>query len=155
MFKKCLLILTTAGAVALAAPFAAAQDSQPDDQANGQTNNQTGQTSPRAHERGCGHHHDAPDPARCTAELTTRLNLTPDQQAKVLSALQSESSQLQSVRQDTSLSPEGARSKMRDIRTATEFEIRGVLDYNQQNEWDEMQSRRGHRTSINVPSPRN
>ena len=154
MFMKCLLILTTAGAIAFAVPFAAAQDSQSDDRANGKTNNQTSQTTPRAHERGCSHHHDAPDPARCAAELTTRLNLAPDQQAKVLRALQSESSQLQRVGEDTSLSREEAGLQMRDIRIASESEIRGALDSNQQKEWDEMQTRRGHRTGINPPSTR-
>jgi hypothetical protein len=134
MCKKRVLALTTAGAIAMAVPLAAAQDSQSADTANGQTNDQTAHTTSRAHERGCSHHHDEPDPARCTAELTAHLNF------KVLSALQSESPQLQNVRQDTSLSREDARSKMRDIRTATESEIRGVLDSNQQKEWDEMQA---------------
>jgi hypothetical protein len=155
MFEKYLLIFITVGAIALAAAFATAQDSQSDDQASGPTNNQTLQTYPHAHERGCGHQHDARDPARCTAELTAHLNSTPDRQAKVLSAIQSGSSRLQSVRQDTSLSPEDARSKTRDIRTASESEIRGVLDYSQENEWEETQSRGGHRASINVPPPKN
>jgi hypothetical protein len=128
MFKKCLLILTTAGAIAIAAPFASAQDNRSDNPANGQTTDQTTLTARRAHERGCGHHYHAPDPAGCTAELTNRLNLTPDQQAKVLSALQSESSQMQIV------------------RTATESQIRGVLDSNQQKDWDQMQTGRGQRT---------
>jgi len=128
VFKKCLLILAMAGVIAIAASFAAAQDNRSDSPANGQTNDQTTLTARPAHERGCGHHHHAPDPAECTAELTNRLNLTPDQQAKVLSALQSESSQMQIV------------------RTATESQIRGVLDPNQQKDWDQMQTRRGQRT---------
>lgn len=128
MFKKCLLILTTAGAIAIAAPLGAAQSIQSNDPANGQTTDQTTLTARPAHERGCGHRHHAPDPAGCTAELTNRLKLTPDQQAEVLSALQSESSQMQIV------------------RTASDSQIRGVLDSNQQKDWDRMQTRRGQRT---------
>ncbi|MGA3091250.1 MAG: hypothetical protein ABSD75_21795 [Terriglobales bacterium] len=138
MFRKCLLILIAANAIAIATLFAAAQDSQ--------SSQPAGQTNPQGRARGCGHHHDAPDPEACTAELTNRLNLTPDQQAKVLHALQSESSQRQGLQQDTSLSREDGRTKMREVRTATDSEIRGALDPNQQKEWDELQSRRGHRT---------
>ena len=145
MFKKCLLILTAAGAITIAAAFAAAQESQSNDQAGRRSNDQTGQTTNPAHEHGCRHHNGSSDPARRTAELTDRLNLTPDQQTKVLSDLQSESSQMQSVLQDTSISREDCRSKMSEIRTATDSQIRGVLDSNQQKQWDEMQTRGGER----------
>ena len=150
MFKKCLLILTAAGALTIAAAFAAAQESQSDDQAGGRSNDQTSQTTNPAHEHGCRHHNGSSDPVRRTAErtaeLTAQLNLTPNQQTKVLSALQSESSQIQSVLQDTSISREDSRSKMSEIRAATDSQIRGVLDPDQQRLWDEMQTRRGQRT---------
>jgi hypothetical protein len=146
MFKKCLLILTTAGALTIAAAFAAAKESQSNDQAGGRSNDQTSQTANPAHEHGCRHHNGSSDPARRSAELTARLNLTPDQQTKVLNTLQSESSQMQSVLQDTSISREDCHSKMREIRTATDSQIQGVLDPNQQKQWDEMQTRREQRT---------
>lgn len=146
MFKKCLLILTAAGALTIAAAFAAAQESQSDDQAGGRSNDKTSQTTNPAHEHGCRHHNGSSDPVRRTAELTAQLNLTPNQQTKVLSALQSESSQMQSVLQDTSISREDSRSKMSEIRAATDSQIRGVLDPDQQRLWDEMQTRRGQRT---------
>jgi hypothetical protein len=146
MFKKCLLILTAAGAITIAAAFAAPLESQSNDQAGGRSNDRTSQTTNPAHEHGCRHHNGSSDPVRRSAELTAQLNLTPDQQTKVLSALQSESSQMQSVLQDTSISREDCRSKMREIRTATDSQIRGVPDSNQQKQWDEMQTGRGQRT---------
>jgi hypothetical protein len=133
MIKQCLLVLVAAGAISLAAPFAAAQDNPSD--------NQPAQSAPDSG----GHHHGPPDPAQRTAELTKKLNLNSDQQAKVQEALQSERSQMDSLRQDASLSQQDRRAKMMDIHQATDSQIRGVLDSNQQKKWDQMQSRREQR----------
>jgi hypothetical protein len=142
MLKKWLLVSVAAGAIAIAAPFAAAQDNQSNDQqaAPGQENG--------------GHHHGPPDPAKRTAELTKKLNLTSDQQPKVLAALQSEHSQMESVHQDSSLSQPDRRAKMMDIRKTTDAQIREVLDSNQQKKWDEMQANHeqwGHNRHSGAP----
>jgi Spy/CpxP family protein refolding chaperone len=129
MLKKYLLVLAAAGAISMVAPFAAAQDSQANDQSAPQ-------------EANGGHRHGPPDPAKRTAELTKQLNLTSDQQGKVLSALQSEHSQMESLHQDTSLSQQDRHAKMVDIRKATDSQIRELLDSNQQKKWDEMQAKR-------------
>jgi hypothetical protein len=97
--------------------------------------------------------HGTVRPTRRTAELTRKLNLTSDQQAKVMSALQSASSQMQSVRQDTSLSQQDRHAKMMDIRTATDAQIRGALDSNQQKKWDRMQARRAQRMQNRGAAP--
>jgi hypothetical protein len=146
MLKKYLLILTAAGAMMIT-PFAGAQDGP----SNGQTNDQAAPPTPQ--DNGGGPRHGAPDPARRTAELTRKLNLTSDQQAKVMSALQSASSQMQSVRQDTSLSQQDRHAKMMDIRTATDAQIRGALDSNQQKKWDRMQARRAQRMQNHGAAP--
>jgi periplasmic protein CpxP/Spy len=130
MLKKWFLVSVAAGAIAMAAPFAAAQDNQSNDQ-----------SAPPAQENG-GRHHGPPDPARRTAELTKKLNLTADQQTKVQAALQSEHSQMESLHQDSSLSQQDRRAKMMDIRQTTDSQIRAVLDSNQQKKWDEMQANR-------------
>ena len=132
MLKKCLLVFIAAGAISVAAPFAAAQDAQSNDQA-----------AP-AQENG-GRHHGPPDPAQRTAELTKRLNLTSDQQSKVQDALQSEHSQMESLHQDSSVPQADRRAKMMDIHKTTDAQIRSVLDSNQQKKWDEMQARREQR----------
>ncbi|HTA48495.1 MAG TPA: hypothetical protein VK930_03510 [Verrucomicrobiae bacterium] len=126
MLKQSLLILAAAGLISIAAPFAGAQDSN--------------QQPPPTQENG-GRHHGPPDPAKRTAELTKRLNLTSDQEPKVLAALQSEHSQMESLHQDSSLSQEDRHAKMMDIRKSTDDQIRGLLDATQQKKWDEMQAR--------------
>jgi protein CpxP len=130
MFKQSLLVLVAAGAIAIAAPFAAAQDSpsqNSDQQAPAQAN---------------GHRHGM-DPDQRTQELAKKLKLSSDQQAKVKDALVSEHSQMESLHQDSSLSQDDRRAKMMDIRKTTDTQIRGVLDSNQQKKWDEMQAQRG------------
>lgn len=142
MLKKWLLVSVAAGAIAIAAPFAAAQDSQSNDQ-----------QAPAGQENG-GRHHGHADPAKRTAELTKKLNLTSDQQSKVEEALQSEHSQMESVHQDSSLSQPDRHAKMMDIRKTTDSQIRAVLDSNQQKKWDEMQANReqwGHNHHSGAP----
>lgn len=133
MLKQSLLVLVAAGAIAIAAPFVNAQDAPSSDQ----------QAQPA--QRQGGWHHGPQDPAQRTKELTKRLNLTADQQAKVQDALQSQHSQMESLHQDSSLSQDDRRAKMMDIRKGTDAQIRGVLDATQQKKWDEMQARREQR----------
>lgn len=131
MIKRYMLVLIAAGLITTAAAFVAAQDTpappadqQPPVQGNG-------------HMR-----HGPPDPARRTQELTRQLNLTSDQQTKVQAALESERSQMDSVRQDSSLSPQDRRTKMMDMHKSTDAQIRAILDTTQQTKWDEIQAKR-------------
>ncbi len=130
MLKKCLLALIATGLISITAAFAAAQDSQSNDQ----------QAPPPAQENGMRHH--GFDPAQRTAQLTKQLKLNSDQQAKVQAALESERSQMESLRQDSSASREDKHAKMMDIHTATNTQIRGVLDSNQQKKFDQIQAER-------------
>jgi Spy/CpxP family protein refolding chaperone len=127
MLKQCLLVLVAAGIISIAAPAVVAQESPSNDQGNSM---------------GQGHRH-GPDPAQRTQELTKRLKLNTDQQAKVKEALESQHSQMESLHQDSSLSQDDRRAKMMDIRKGTDTQIRGVLDQDQQKKWDEMQAKRG------------
>jgi hypothetical protein len=52
---------------------------------------------------------------------------------------------MEGLHQDSSLSQQDRRAKMMDIHKATDAQIRGVLDANQQKKWDEMQARREQR----------
>ncbi|MGC2710807.1 MAG: hypothetical protein WA252_16880, partial [Candidatus Sulfotelmatobacter sp.] len=85
MLKNCLLALMLAGLVYAVTPNAIAQD-------NGGNDQQTAPAGPMEH----GRHHW--DPQQRTEMLTKRLNLTSDQQAKVLDTLKSEQSQMESLR---------------------------------------------------------
>lgn len=133
LFRENLIVFVAAGAIAIAAPFAVAQDSP--------SNNQQSQPS---QEHG-GWHHGHQDPAQRAQELTKHLNLTSDQQTKVQEIFQSEQSQMESVHQDSSLSQQDRRAKMMDIRKNADTQVRGLLDSNQQKKWDEMQAKREQR----------
>ena len=137
MFKQGLATLLAAGAISIAAPLASAQDNSSNSQQY-QPSQETGRE-----------HHGRPDPAERTAHLTKKLNLTSDQQAKVLQILQSEQSQMQSAHQDSSTSQQDRHAKMMDIRKSTDAQIRTVLDSNQQKQWDEMQANREQRGQKN------
>jgi periplasmic protein CpxP/Spy len=137
MLKKSLLVLIAASLISIAAPFMAAQDSQSGGQNGGQNNDQ--QAPPPSQENGMRHH--SFDPAHRTQELTRHLGLTSDQQPKVLAALQSEHSQMESLHQDSSLSQPDRHAKMMEIHKSTNDQIRAVLDPGQQKKWDEMQAR--------------
>lgn len=130
MLKHCLLTLMLAGLVYTVAPAAIGQDSGSSDQ----------QSAPAGAPEHGGRGHM--DPAKRTEMLTKKLNLTSDQQGKVLDILKSEQSQMQSLRSDSATPQADRHSKMMDIHKASNEQIRAVLDTGQQQKWDAMQSKR-------------
>ncbi len=130
MLKHSLLALTLAGVVYTAAPFVLAQDS------SANTQQSAPQGAPPEHGRG-GHL----DPEMRTKRLTKELNLTSDQQSKVLDILKSTQSKMQDLRADSSVPPEDRRPKMMEIHKASDDQIRALLDSDQQKKWDAMQSK--------------
>ncbi len=138
MLKHCLLALTLAGLTYTVTPFASAQDS----------GGNTQQSAPAgAPEHGRGHF----DPAHRTQMLTRKLNLNADQQAKVLDIYKSAQSQMEGLRSDTSVPQADRRAKMQQIRKNTDDQVRGVLNPDQQKNFDQMQSRREQREEQRQP----
>jgi protein CpxP len=72
--------------------------------------------------------------------LTKKLNLTPDQVTQVKAINDDSMTQAKAVREDTSLSQADRRSKMMDIRKASQDKIRGVLTDEQKTKYDAMQA---------------
>jgi periplasmic protein CpxP/Spy len=72
--------------------------------------------------------------------LTQKLNLTPDQQAKVKTIDEDSAKQAAAVRSDTSLSDTDRRSKMMDIRKTSQDKIRSILTDEQKTKYDELQA---------------
>lgn len=146
MLKRYLLALMLISLVAAVSATAIAQD-------NSSANPPAAQPGDQPDHHG----HGRMDPARRTEMLTKQLNLTSDQQPKVLDILKSEQSQMESLRSDSSTSQDDRRSKMMDIHKQSNDQIRALLDSNQQKKWDEMQSRReqwqGHRQDGQAPPP--
>jgi periplasmic protein CpxP/Spy len=131
MVRKYLLVFTAASALMVVGPFAGAQDSPADNQ-----------TAPPQQDG--GRHHPGMDPERRTAELTKKLNLTPDQQTKVKSTLESAKSQMESLR-GSSTSQQDRHAKMMDIRSTANSQIRSILDAGQQKKFDQIQEKQEER----------
>jgi protein CpxP len=72
--------------------------------------------------------------------LTKKLSLTPDQVTQVKAINDDSMTQAKAVRGDTSLSQADRRSKMMDIRKASQDKIRGVLTDEQKTKYDAMQA---------------
>ena len=134
MLKHFLILVVLAGLVYAGTPRAAAQDSGSSDQQSGETN-----APPRRHE---GRHFD---PAKRADMMAQHLNLNPEQKSKVQGILESEQSQMQSLRSDSSLSQQDRRAKMMDIHKTSDDQIRALLDSTQQQKWDGMQKKREER----------
>jgi periplasmic protein CpxP/Spy len=76
--------------------------------------------------------------------MTQALNLSEDQQQKIKPILENESTQMQTLRADTSLSQEDRMAKMKEIRANTTSQINPILNPDQQKQYAEMNSRMGH-----------
>ncbi len=96
-----------------------------------------GQSAPAAAQR-------MPSPEQRLQHMTKALNLSDDQQQKIKPLLDSQAQQMQSLRADTSLSPQDRKAKMQQIRQATDEQIKQTLNPDQQKKFDEMQSQHGH-----------
>jgi periplasmic protein CpxP/Spy len=145
MMKHLLLAFILAGVIYSVTP-SMAQDSPASDPQSAPAG------GPPEHSR--GHF----DPARRSEMLAKHLKLSSDQQAKVLDILKSEQSQMESLRSDASTPQQDRRSKMMEIHKASDDQIRGLLDSDQQTKFDAMQTRReqwqGHRQGGQAsPSP--
>jgi periplasmic protein CpxP/Spy len=81
--------------------------------------------------------------------LTKRLDLTPDQVTQVKAIDDDQMKQSAAVRNDSSLEQDARRSKMMDIRKASQDKIRAVLTDDQKTKYDalleEMKNRQGQR----------
>jgi len=74
-------------------------------------------------------------------KISTELNLTDAQQQKIKPILQSELSQLKTVRDDTSMSPDQKQAKAKDIHDSASTQISSILTPDQQQKWESMKQR--------------
>lgn len=73
-----------------------------------------------------------------------KLNLTQDQKNQIKTIRDNEKSQIDSVRHDSSLTPEQKQNKIRGIRQGTDKQINGVLTPHQREELRERRQARRH-----------
>jgi len=88
-----------------------------------------------------GGHGMAMSPEERLQRLTQQLNLTDEQQQKIKPILEDESQQIQTLRQDSSLSQPEKFGKMREIRRNTMSQIKPILNPEQQKTLEAMENR--------------
>jgi periplasmic protein CpxP/Spy len=76
--------------------------------------------------------------------MAQALNLTDDQKNQIKPILEDESTQMQNLRQDTSLSQQDRFAKMREIHENTLSKIKPILNADQQAKLDAMGPGKGH-----------
>lgn len=74
--------------------------------------------------------------------LSEKLNLTEDQQAKLKPILEDQRAQFAKIRDDSSLSREDQFGKMRELRQSSDAQIKSVLNEDQQKNYDKMREER-------------
>jgi Spy/CpxP family protein refolding chaperone len=84
--------------------------------------------------------------------MTQQLNLTADQQEKIKPILENESTQMQTLRADSSLSQEDRMAKMKQIRESSSSQINPILNADQQTKYAEMMSHMGRGRGGPAPS---
>ncbi len=75
----------------------------------------------------------------------TQLNLSEQQKAEIKAIMQNTRTQVQAIRNDSNLSPEAKRSKIKEIRDASKAKIMSILTPEQRQKLDELKK--------NCPSP--
>ena len=82
------------------------------------------------------HHEESAD--QHLQMLSEKLNLTDDQKAKLKPILQDQIQQMKAVREDSSLSQEQKRAKMKSIHESSHDQINAVLTPEQQAKFEQM-----------------
>lgn len=85
------------------------------------------------------HQRRQPDPKKQVERLSKRLNLTDDQKAQLLPILTDRQQQMQTIRQDTSLSRQDRREKMRSLMQDSNTKIVALLNDDQKQKYTDMQ----------------
>lgn len=81
------------------------------------------------------------DPQQQVQRLTKRLQLTSEQQSQLLPILTQRNDGVNAIRNDTTLSANDRRAKLRDVRQQSEAQIKNVLTDTQKQQYDAMLQR--------------
>ena len=93
--------------------------------------------------------------------LTKKLNLSADQQAKLKPILEDQRKQMEAIHNDSSLAREDKFSKMQSLRQSSDTQIKGMLNEDQQKNFDKMRAEQQSRwangakaaTTLHRPEP--
>lgn len=102
-------------------------------------------SAPQAVQSEQGRPHHAPNPDRMAKHLGKKLGLSSQQVAQIKPILEDRQQQMQSLRADTSLSPQDRRAKAQGIMQDSKTKIEAVLNDTQKQQFEQMlQERRAH-----------
>jgi protein CpxP len=96
------------------------------------------------------HHRHGPNPHRETAMLTKKLNLTPDQAARLEPVLADRDQKIRALRENAALTPDDRKSQVRAIHKDTKQQMESILTPDQ---LSQMKAMRHHRRDDQTPSP--
>jgi periplasmic protein CpxP/Spy len=82
------------------------------------------------------------DPQQQVNRLGKRLKLTDDQKNQILPILTDRQQQMKNIHEDTSLSQQDRRAKMRSLWEDSNAKIKAVLNDDQKQKYDQMQQQR-------------
>ena len=105
---------------------------------------QAGQQPDQGMGRHMGHRH-MPTVDDQLKQLSKKLNLSDDQQAKLKPILEDQRKQMDGIRNDSSLSREDRFSKMQEVRQSSDTQIKSVLNDDQQKNFDKMREEQASR----------
>ncbi len=88
---------------------------------------------------------EANEPRGGDREGLRDLDLTDDQRKQIQAIHQNEKQQLEAVKNDPTLTPEQKRQKAKQIRTASNKQISGLLTPEQRKKWNQIRRQRHHR----------
>jgi periplasmic protein CpxP/Spy len=100
-----------------------------------QTSQESQAPTPDKH---AGMHHNGDDADQHLQMLSDKLNLTDDQKAKIKPVFQGQMQQMNAVREDSSLSQEQKRAKMKSIHESLHDQINAVLTPEQQAKFEQL-----------------
>ncbi|HEY2496996.1 MAG TPA: hypothetical protein VGK24_08000 [Candidatus Angelobacter sp.] len=90
------------------------------------------------HKHGGQMHQGMPSVDDHVKDLTTKLNLTPDQQTKMKAILEDTHQQADSVMKDQSMSKEDKQAKMKELHESAKTKARDILTDDQKPKFDAM-----------------
>jgi Spy/CpxP family protein refolding chaperone len=125
--------LLTLLATCLFAMAALAQQNPPADKSG---DDKHGGHMDMSHDMGMGHDMGSVDDH--VKQLSTKLNLTADQQAKIKAIMEEQNQQMQTVMKDDSLSMDAKHAKMHSMHEATHAKVRELLNDEQKTKFDAM-----------------
>ncbi len=97
--------------------------------------------------------HEKRTPQQRVARMARALNLSNDQQSRIVSILQNAQNQSQSLRGDTSLTPDQKKARHRAIKEQTKQNISAVLTQPQRDKLAQMEARHRQRREQNGAAP--